>query len=234
MSGPLLPLSSRSHGKRSAARRANGSASLVDVLEAVRRRAQSQGFVLSREIRDELAGAGLDQMLWKDVVTRIGAALDCRRGRYYYVPPGPSRMRVRVRRDYRQQRRLAAAVRFLIRQKRALDAVHVERRLQPRVDFVCPVQLQTEERRVCNLLSRDISVSGIRLIGTRGFQGQKVHVWIPRPGNSAERCCFLVHMLWSATVADGMVESGGIFLDLVEAEPNQLKVTGRDRPENDE
>lgn len=238
MTGPTLPLSSRSQSKKSAARRrANGSAvrakaasaaSLVQVEEAVRRCAQSQGFVVRREIRDELARAGLAETLWKDVVTRMGAALDCRRGRYYYVPPGPSRMRVRVRRDHRQQQRMAAAVRFLMRQKRALDAVHVERRLQPRVDFVCPVQLQTEDRRVVNLLSHDISLSGVRLIGTRGFQGQKVHIWIPRPDNNAERCCFLVHILWSAPVADGLVESGGIFLDLVEAEPDQLRVAERD------
>jgi hypothetical protein len=136
-------------------------------------------------------------------------------------------MRVRVRRDQRQQRRLGAAVRFLIRQKRALDAVYVERRQQPRIDFVCPVEVQTEDGRIINLLSRDISVSGVRLIGSRSFQGQKVRVWIPRPDNNAERCCFLVHMLWSAGVADGIIESGGIFLDLVDAEPNQVKISER-------
>jgi hypothetical protein len=232
MSGPILPLSSRSGSK--GRRRANGTAGrakasspadLAPVAEAVRRRARSQGFVVARDVRRELASAGLAETLWKDVVDRMGAALDYRRGRYYYVPPGPSRMRIRVRRDRRQQRRLGTAVRFLIRQKRALDAVYVERRQQPRIDFVCPVEVQTEDGRVINLVSRDISISGVRLIGTRSFQGQKVRVWIPRPGNSAERCCFLVHMLWSAGVADGIIESGGIFLDLVDAEPNQLKIT---------
>jgi len=218
-------------------RRANGSAGrakatgptdLTRVVDAVRRRAQSQSFVVARDIRGELASAGLAESQWKDVVARMGAALDCRRGRYYYVPPGPSRMRIRVRRDYQQQRRLGAAVRFLIRQKRALDAVHVERRLQPRIDFVCPVQLQTEDGRVTNLVSRDISITGVRLIGTRGFQGQKVRIWIPRPDNNAERCCFLVHMLWSAGVAEGIIESGGIFLDLVDGEPEPLKIASRD------
>lgn len=220
-------------------RRANGAArakaparpaGLSTVADAVRRQAQSQGFVVAREIRAELARAGLAESLWKEVVAHAGATLSCRRGRYYYVPAGPSRMRARVRRDYRQHQHLAAAVRFLIRQQRALEAVHVERRQHPRINFVCPVQVQTEDRRVLNLLSREISISGIRLIGTCGLQGQKVHIWIPRPDNSAERCCFLVHLLWSAAVGDGLYESGGIFVELVEAEPkpNPLKIAGRD------
>jgi hypothetical protein len=226
MSRPIVPLSSRSQTKKLAARRPAAVAALrpkpvtpvdlAEVVEAVLRRAQNQGFVLSREIRDELTHAGMAGRLWKDVVDRIGVTLDCRRGRYYYVPPGLSRMRARVHRDHLQQRRLAVAVRFLIRQKRALDAVNVERRVQPRIDFVCPVQAQTEDGRVINLVSRDISISGVRLIATRGFQGEKLRVWIPRPGNSEERCCFLVHMLWSSPVADGMIESGGVFLDLAE------------------
>jgi hypothetical protein len=228
-------LSSRSRGKAAASRRrSNGTAvrskagaepaRLSGVAEAVRRRAQSQGFVVSRDIRAELARAGMAESLWKQVVNEVGAALSCRGGRYYYVPAGPSRMRARVRRDYRQHQHMSTAVRFLIRQQRALDAVYVERRRHPRVNFVCPVQVQTADRRLLNFLSREISISGVRLIGTVGLQGQKVHVWIPRPGRDAERCCFLVQVLWSAAVADGLHESGGLFVELVEAAPSPLKL----------
>jgi hypothetical protein len=198
------------------------------VTEAVRRRAQSQGSVVPRDIRTELRRAGLAESLWEEVVVRLGPALEQRRGRYHYVPPGPARMRLRVRQDQRQHRTLAAAVRFLIRQQRALEAIHVERRRHPRINFVCPVQVQTEDRRVVNFLSREISISGVRLVGTVGLRGEKVRVWIPRPDNETERCCFLVHMLWSAAVADGMYESGGIFVELVDGEPNQLTIAGRE------
>src|SRR5262245_21070568 len=133
MPGPILPLSPRSRNKGAMPRRrANGAArikaparqaGLSMVADAVRRRAQSQGSVTPREIRAELARAGLAESRWKEVVSQAGAALTCRRGRYYYVPAGPSRMRTRVRHDHRQHQHLAAAVRFLIRQQRALEAV---------------------------------------------------------------------------------------------------------------
>lgn len=242
MAGSILPLSSRAGAKVSAARkRSNGPTrtaaktksvpalpSVAQVAQAMCRQAQRQGFVVPRDIRAELVRTGLAESLWKQVVATAGAALCFRRGRYYFVPVGPERMRVRVRRDTQQHRHLASAVRFLIRQQRALEAVHVERRVHPRIHFVCPVQVQTEDRRVLNLVSREISISGIRLIGTVGLRGQKVHVWIPRPDNSAERCCFLVHMLWSAQVGDGLHESGGIFLELAEVEPNPLKIAGQE------
>jgi len=209
----------------------NGSMSrteLQPVVAAVQRRAQRQGFVVPREVREELAEAGLDDALWKDILALAGTALSCRHGRYYYVPAGAPRMRMRVRHDQQHLRQLQRAVRWLIRQQRAADAVHVERRSHPRMHFVCPVQVQTEDHQVLNLVSREISISGIRLLGSSGLQGRKVHVWVPRPDNTTERCCFLVQMLWSAAVGDGLFESGGVFLELVEAEPNPLKIASQD------
>ncbi|MBY0526182.1 MAG: hypothetical protein K2R98_22500 [Gemmataceae bacterium] len=201
---------------------------LKGVVDAVQRRAQRQGFVVPREIRAELMEAGLNDSLWKDVLALAGSSLNCRHGRYYYVPAGPSRMRVRVRHDHVHLRHLQRAVRWLIRQQRAVEAVHVERRSHRRMHFVCPVQVETADHRVLNLVSREISVSGIRLLGTMALQGQRVRVWIPRPENSADRCCFLVQMLWSAVVGDGLCESGGVFLELIEAEPNPLKIASQE------
>jgi hypothetical protein len=199
-----------------------------EVVDAVRRRAEEQGFVVSRDVRAELRQAGLADTLWKEIVKLAGPALSYRQGRYYYVPAGPPRLRARVRREHRQHRTLTRAVRFLIRQQRAAEAVQIERRSHPRMHFVCPVQAQTDDRRVLNLLSREISVCGVRLIGSYDLLGRKIHLWIPRPDDNAERCCFLVQILWSAHVADGLWENGGVFLELVDAEPSGLKLTPPD------
>lgn len=229
MAGPILPLSSRTGAKAArkrgaAARARNGVPSVAQVAALVCRRAQSQGFVTAREVRAELAQAGLDESLWKEVVASAGAALSRRRGKYHFVPVGPARMRVRVLLDAEHQRRLARSVRFLIRQQRILEAVHVERRNHPRLHFVCPVQVQTDDGRVLHLVSREISISGMRLLGTLGLRGQKVRVWVPRPDNSGAHCCFVLHVLWSAQVGDGLYESGGVFLELAQGAPSALKI----------
>lgn len=205
-----------------------GQAALREVVAAVQRRAQEQEFVVPREIRAELSQAGIAETYWKDVITQAGPALAYRRGRYYYVPAGPPRMRIRVRHDQQQQLQLQRAVRWLIRQQRVAEAVQVERRSHPRINFVCPVQVQTDDHEVHNFVSREISMTGIRLLGNHPLRGRKVHVWIPRPDNAEERCCFLAHMLWSAGVGDDLFESGGVFLELVEAEPNPLKIAPTD------
>ena len=60
------------------------------------------------------------------------------------------------------------------------------------------------------VLTRDLSASGIRLIGTRRLLGQKVTV---RLGGFD----FQVRILWTCPVGDDLVENGGTFLGVTPA-----------------
>jgi len=182
---------------------------LQGIADTVVRRAQRQGFLVSREVREELAGAGLAEELWKDVVALARPALKLRQGRYYYTTP----VSQRVRQEQSRQRSLQRAVRQLIRQYRA-EARPQERRGEDRMDYIQPVKVRTEDGREITLLSRDLSATGIRLIGSRSFLGQKLHILIPRPGEEAA-WDFLVHILWTCSVGDNLYENGGPFLELV-------------------
>jgi hypothetical protein len=184
------------------------STNLQGVADVVVRRAQRQGFVVPREVREALTEAGLSDGLWKDVVAVARPALSYRHGRYYYRAP----VSARVAREQSQQRDIERAVRRLIRQHQGA-AAGVERREQDRVDFIQPVQVRTEDGREFTLLSRDLSATGIRLIGTRRFLGQKLWVHIPQPGSTLP-CAFLVRILWTCPVGDDLVENGGTFLEV--------------------
>jgi hypothetical protein len=200
--------------------------SLEKIADSVRRVAQRDGFVLPRQVRAELTEAGLDDGQWKDVVALVGPSLNYRNGRYYYVPPGSPRMRVRVRRDQRHHQVIDRAVRRLIRLQRAAEAVMIERRSARRINYVAPVEVRTADRRVLRFLTREMSVTGIRLIGTSALQGQKVHLWVPRPDRAEESHGFVVQVLWSSEVGDGLFENGGVFVDMVTEEDNSLTVVG--------
>jgi hypothetical protein len=63
----------------------------------------------------------------------------------------------------------------------------------------------TEDGREFTLLSRDLSASGIRLIGTRRLLGQRIKVRIGALD-------FQVRVLWACPVGDDLVENGGTFL----------------------
>jgi hypothetical protein len=189
------------------------SSNLQGITDAVVRRAQRQGFVIPREVREELVQANLPEALWKDVVALGQASLTFRRGRYYYTTP----VSERVRREQTQQRDIQKAVRQLIRQQRAA-AREIERREEDRYEFVQPVKVYTEDHREFTLLSRDISPTGIRLIGTRRFLGQKIRVDIPRT-DSPTPCSFLVRVLWTCAISDDLFENGGTFVELVGNDP---------------
>src|SRR5262249_14140867 len=132
-------------------------------------------------------------------------------GRYYYHAP----VSARVAEEQTQQRCIQRAVRQIIRLHRNATA-QVERREQDRVEFVQPVKVQTEDQREYTLLSRDLSPTGIRLIGTRRFLGQKVRVLIPQPGSPVP-WTFVVRILWTCPVGDDLVENGGTFLEVTSA-----------------
>jgi hypothetical protein len=87
-----------------------------------------------------------------------------------------------------------------------------ERREQERVEFVQPVRVITEDHLEFNMLSRDLSTAGIRLIGRQRLLGRKVHVII-RGSDSAARD-FLVRILWTCPMGDELIENGGVFLSV--------------------
>lgn len=181
---------------------------LQGVAELVVRQAQRQGFILPREIRTVLNGAGVSETLWKDVVAVARPSLAYRKGRYYYSAPVSDR----VRHEQSQQANIQKAVREIIRLH--LDNVsHVERRGEQRIDFMQPVKVRTEDEREYTLLTRDLSPTGIRLIGTRRFLGQKLRVSIASADGTIS-WELIVRILWTCAVGEDLVENGGTFVEL--------------------
>src|SRR5262245_58138062 len=135
---------------------------LRPVAEAVVRRAREHGFVLRREVRAELAAAGLSESLWKDVVGLAGPSLRYRGGRYYHSAPEGDVASERARRQRDQQQAVRRAVRQIVRAYRSAVRAD-ERREESRIVFIQPVRVRTEDGRTFTLLSRDLSATGIRL-----------------------------------------------------------------------
>jgi SOS response regulatory protein OraA/RecX len=185
------------------------SMNLQGVAELVVRQAQRNGYVVPRQVRTVLNEAGLDESMWKDVLAVASPSLTCRKGRYYYTAPVSDR----VRQELEQQNGIRKAVREIIRRYRS--GAEVERRQEDRMDFVQSVKVQTEDGQGYTLLTRDLSSTGIRLIGTRRFLGQKIRVSIP-VAQDARNWEFIVRILWTCAVGDDLVENGGAFLEIVE------------------
>jgi hypothetical protein len=191
---------------------------LQGVAHALLRRAQRQGFIVPKEVRQELGDAGLPADLWREVLALVQPPLSLRQGRYYYTPSTGGQLVT----EQSRQRTIQRALRQLIRDYKA-EASRTERRQHGRIDFIQPVKVLTQDRRELTLLTRDISTTGIRLISTRSLLGQKVRVQIPR-GEQQEPRCFLVRILWTCAVGDDLFENGGSFLEMVAATPEPLKV----------
>jgi hypothetical protein len=189
---------------------------LQGIATAVIRRAQRQGFIVPRQVREELAAAGLSGDLWKEVVTLAQPSLALRQGRYHYV----SLVSGRLKEEERHHHAIRRAVRELVRACKS-EAAQAERREHGRVDFIQPVKVRTEDGREFSLLCRDISNAGLRLIGTRSFLGQKLCVAIPS-GEGAEPFRFRVRILWTCAIGDDLFENGGTFLEMVEGPQSPL------------
>jgi hypothetical protein len=190
---------------RQKANPAMSTSNLQPVADGVLQRAKRQGYVLPREVREELARAGLAEDLWKDVVELVRSELRCRNGRWYWQPP----VSERVRQEQSQQQAIRKAIRQIVRQQAAEHPD--DRRAEGRIDFIQPITVRTDDGREHHLLSRDLSPTGIRLIGTRHLLGQKVDVLIPRPGEG-QPWSFRVRVLWTCSVGDDLFENGGVFL----------------------
>ena len=182
---------------------------LQSVADAVVRRAQRQGYVVPREIRGELKQAGLADDLWKDVVGLARMHLNCRQGRYYHIHT----LSPRMQEEQEQQRLIQRAIRRLIRQHQAA-AKPKERRLEDRTDFIQPVTVQVEDGRQFTLLSRDLSSSGIRLVGTRRLLGQRVKITLPQE-DGEQPFSFMVRILWTCAIGDDLFENGGTFQEIL-------------------
>src|SRR4051794_3290679 len=115
---------------------------LQGVAEQVIRRAERQGYVVAREVREELAGAGRAESLWKDVLALARRSLSYRRGRYYYTAP----VSARVRAEQSHQRDIQSAVERLVQTHQG-GAAGVERREKGRHEFIQPVKVITEDQR---------------------------------------------------------------------------------------
>ncbi len=181
---------------------------LQSIAEHIIHRAKRQGYILPADIRDELSQAALPDELWKNVLALARPSLTYRRGRYYFEAP----VSERVRQEQTQQRGIQKALRQIIKQHRA-RAGKTERRGQDRIDFVQPVKVVTDDGREFTLLSRDLSTSGIRLVGTRRLLGQKVRVLVPRSDEAAP-WNFRVQILWTCALGDDLVENGGTFMEV--------------------
>ncbi|MBV9124861.1 MAG: PilZ domain-containing protein, partial [Planctomycetes bacterium] len=140
--------------------------------------------------------------------------LNFRQGRYYYVPA----VRANMLQGQRHQQSMQRAIRRLVREHKLVADLQNERRRQGRVQFVHPVTVHTADNRVLRFLSRDISVSGLCLIGSCNLLGQRVLVQVPGANSGGPALCFRVQILWTHEVGDNLFENGGIFLKLVSEE----------------
>jgi hypothetical protein len=174
------------------------------VADEVARRARRQGFVLSQDVRDELTRAGMPENMWKQVIAAVKPALQHQGGRWSFPSASGT---VRSLQDEIHQ----AVHKLVEAQKRV--AAKIERRGDDRFDFVQPVQVHTDDGRTFALLSRDLSSTGIRLVGTKRLLGQKLLVTIPNPeGGPSTK--FVVRVLWTCSVGDDLFENGGNFLEV--------------------
>lgn len=190
------------------------SSDLQMVASAVLRRAQQQGYVVPREIRQELQLAEQSAGRWKEIVELLRESLHYRQGRYYLLSAPRSRLQ---QQQNMQQAIQDALAELLAQQPDSVPAAH-ERRQEVRVPFPQPLQMRADDQEV-TVLGRDLSPSGIRFVSGRSWLGRKVQLTLPRP--QGEPVVLLVRILWTTATADGLFENGGTFLEL--ASPSQAK-----------
>jgi PilZ domain len=184
---------------------------LQPIADALLRLAKQQGFVTSRDVRAELRIAGLDETAWKDAIALVQTSLVHRQGRYYDKGAFSPRMQKR----HSQEQAIRKAIRRLIKLHRSRHKAD-ERRGQARIDFIQPVKVRTDDGKEFALMSRDLSATGVRLLGTKRLLGQKVQLELPG-GDGEPACRMVVRILWTCAVGDDLFENGGSFLELVES-----------------
>lgn len=181
---------------------------LNDIADRIVRKAQRQGYVVPRDIRSELKLADLAEDRWKEVVDLVRDHLNYRQGRYYHV----AAVSPLLHQEEERRRKVRQIVRRLIKDHKAAGRKQ-DRRGEPRVDFIQPVRVRTEGGDEFTLVSRDLSATGIRLLGTRQLLGQKIQV---RMAGAQEGETLVVRVLWTCAVGEDLFENGGSFLDVLE------------------
>jgi hypothetical protein len=180
--------------------------SLQAVAEEVIRLARRQGYIKPKDVRNELERSGESAALWKDVLAIARPSLCFRAGRYYFAEPMSDPMREAIHR----QESVALAARNVI--DRVREARRQERRGEERIDYIQSIKVRTEDGREFSLLSRDFSTSGMRMLSGRSLLGQKVQVRLPI-GPDGDAWCFVLRVLWTCSVGDGLYENGGAFIE---------------------
>jgi hypothetical protein len=174
------------------------------VIAELAQRAQERGFIRRQEVRAELARAELAATPWEEVVALVSPNLVYHRGCFY--PVGSAGDEV-----VRRRRKIERTLRRLIRNHRN-SAARQERRHEHRIDFIHPVDVQTEDGHRSTLLSRDLSLTGIRLISSHSLLGEKIYALLPGADGEAPYR-FLLRIVWACAVGDELFENGGMFLD---------------------
>jgi hypothetical protein len=116
-----------------------------------------------------------------------------------------------------QRRTFQRAVRSLLRYFKSVLPVPHERRQHRRVQFIYPVTVIRADGRRLQCLTRDLSLEGMRLLGSENLMGQTVRVAVAASDPAQEPWCFSLQVLWSTNVGDGLFDSGGRLLDLAPA-----------------
>ena len=183
------------------------------VVERIVERAQRQGSLLRKEIREELERSSVRESGWSSVLTLLRPSLRYYKGRYHYVSPTIGRLRTRVSEKKQELKAVQQAVRQLIRQH-VVERRKDERRKHLRILLIQPVKVYTQTSGVLNFLSQDISLSGIRLLGNCSLVRETVTMQIPRPEQNGGCLRLNATILWAAPVGDGLIQQGGVFVDL--------------------
>ncbi len=108
------------------------------------------------------------------------------------------------------------AVRRLLHYFEGLVPAPHERRQQVRMPFLHPILIIKADGTTRRWLSRDLSLDGLRLLGTEQLVGQTVRVVILPTTPDTPPWSFTLQVLWSAVVGDGLVDSGGRLLSVAE------------------
>lgn len=174
--------------------------------ENVLRRAEAQGTITSSEVRAELAALGLGEDLWKDVLAGARTSLRFADGVYHFQAPVTGRAAA----EKGRLDAVVAAIRGLLDSQRRRG---VDRRGEERVEYVHPATVLDDAGGEHRVLTRDLSPTGVRLIGTRRLLGQKVRLRLEGPGSEGA-WVFRVQVVWTAEVGDDLFENGGAFLGL--------------------
>lgn len=183
---------------------------LRQATEVVLQRAAESGSLLPRQIRSAVAQAGVDPNRWKEVVALAGSHLVHRKGRYFYVSPtSPQRLTA----EQRAQAIHQAVHELVVHYRKTVELQ--ERREADRLTFIQPVEVETDDGQVYRMLTKDISASGLRLLGNRGLLGQRLRVRIPAP--KGKEFAFVVRILWTCMVGDDLYENGGNIVELLSA-----------------